>query len=59
MKVFKKHATQNRYWSFDLKEYVTQNMIPVGSLVIDHSGRDISRELKVWLKLNQNQDYKN
>jgi hypothetical protein len=47
MKVFKKHATQNRYWSFELREYVTQNMIPVGSLVINHLGQDISKELKV------------
>lgn len=47
MQVFKKHKTQNRYWSFELKEYVTQNMIPIGSLVIDHNGRDISKELKV------------
>jgi hypothetical protein len=47
IKAFKKHKTKNLYWAFDLKEYVTQNMIPVGSLVIDHNGRDISKLLKV------------
>lgn len=47
MKVYKKHRTKNLYWSYTLKEYVTHNMIPLGSLVIDHSGRDISKELKV------------
>lgn len=47
MKVFKKHATQNRFWSYEHKEYVTQNMIPVGALVIDHNGRDISKSVGV------------
>lgn len=47
MKVFKKHKIKNLYWSFELREYVTQNMIPVGSLVINHVGRDISKEVRV------------
>lgn len=47
MKVFKKHKKHNLYWSFEHKAYVTQNMIPVGSLVIDHNGRDISKDLCV------------
>lgn len=47
MKIFKKHKDKNIYWSYQNKEYVTQNMIPVGSLVIDHNGRDISKQLKV------------
>lgn len=47
MKVFKKHKTKNLYWSFEAREYVTQNCIPVGSLVIDHNGRDISSSVKV------------
>jgi len=47
LKVFKKHKIHNLYWSYTILEYVTQNMIPVGSLVIDHTGRDISKALKV------------
>lgn len=46
-KIFKKHKTKNLYWSFELCEYVTQNMIPVGALVIDWIGRDISSEVKI------------
>lgn len=41
IKTFKKHKIKNLYWAFELKEYVTQNMIPVGSLVIDHTGREL------------------
>ncbi len=47
MKVFKKHKIKNLYWSFDLKEYVSQNMIPIGALVINHNGQDISKQLGV------------
>jgi len=47
MKVFKKHKINNLYWSFEFKTYVSHNEIPVGSLVIDHLGRDISGLLKV------------
>lgn len=47
MKAFKKHKTKNLFWSFETKEYVTQNMLPKGSLIIDHNGRNISKLYKV------------
>jgi hypothetical protein len=56
MKAFRKHKVNNLYWSFELKEWVTQNCIPFGSLVIDHEGRDISKELKVINPLHKRRD---
>ena len=53
LRVFKKHATQNRFWNYFVGEYSTfeylkemakDNGKSINLLVIDHNGRDITKE---------------
>lgn len=50
MRVFRKHKTKNLYWCYLHREYISHNCIPHGSLVLDYSGRDITKHLKIKIK---------